>query len=187
MTAEHARLADESVDRPNDWKAIGPYLSERAWGTVREDYSPDGRAWEYITYEDARARAYRWSEDGLAGICDRNQYLCFALAVWNEQDPFIKERLLGLAGPEGNHGEDVKEYWWYVDATPTASWLSWLYHYPQAALPYARLRQENARRGRTEREFELSDTGILTMADIGRSSSTTQIFALRHLRSNPNS
>ena len=160
MTAEHARLADESVDRPNDWKAIGPYLSERAWGTVREDYSPDGRAWEYITYEDARARAYRWSEDGLAGICDRNQYLCFALAVWNEQDPFIKERLFGLAGPEGNHGEDVKEYWWYVDATPTASWLSWLYHYPQAAFPYARLRQENARRGRTEREFELSDTGI---------------------------
>ena len=159
-TAEHTRLADEGIDRPNDWKAIGPYLSERAWGTVREDYSPDGRAWEYFTYEDARSRAYRWSEDGLAGICDRDQNLCFALSVWNEQDPFIKERLFGLTGPEGNHGEDVKEYWWYVDATPTASWLSWRYHYPQAEFPYARLREENARRTRDDREFELLDTGI---------------------------
>ncbi|HEX9167698.1 MAG TPA: glucosidase, partial [Roseiarcus sp.] len=158
--AERERLAAGTLDQPGDWKAIGAYVSERAWGTVREDYSADGNAWEYFTYEDARSRAYRWSEDGLAGICDRNQKLCFALAVWNGQDPFIKERMFGLANGEGNHGEDVKEYYWYADATPTASWLSWLYHYPQAAFPYARLREENARRSRKEREFELSDTGI---------------------------
>jgi hypothetical protein len=158
--AERARLAAGTLDQASDWKAIGAYVSERAWGTVREDYSADGNAWEYFTYEDARSRAYRWSEDGLAGICDRNQTLCFALAVWNGQDPFIKERMFGLANGEGNHGEDVKEYYWYADATPTASWLSWIYHYPQAAFPYARLRQENARRSREEREFELSDTGI---------------------------
>jgi hypothetical protein len=158
--AERTRLAGGTVDQPNDWKAIGAYLSERAWGTVREDYSADGNAWTYFTYEDARSRAYRWSEDGLAGICGRDQTLCFALAVWNGQDPFIKERMFGLANGEGNHGEDVKEYYWYVDATPTASWLSWIYHYPQAAFPYARLREENAKRSRREREFELSDTGI---------------------------
>jgi hypothetical protein len=158
--AEGVRLAAGTPDEPNDWKAIGAYVSERAWGTVREDYSGDGNAWQYFTYEDARSRAYRWSEDGLAGICDRNQTLCFALAVWNGQDPFIKERMFGLANGEGNHGEDVKEYYWYADATPTASWLSWIYHYPQAAFPYARLREENARRSRKEREFELSDTGI---------------------------
>ena len=113
-SAEHARLAEGSVDHPGDWKAIGPYVSERAWGTVREDYSPDGKAWEYFTHEQARSRAYRWNEDGLAGICDLNQYLCFAMAFWNGRDPFLKERLFGLSGPEGNHGEDVKEYWWYV-------------------------------------------------------------------------
>ena len=158
--AEFARLSGQTVDRATDWKAIGPYLSERAWGTVREDYSPDGKAWEYFTFENARSRAYRWSEDGLAGICDRSQNLCFALTVWNERDPFLKERLFGLTGPEGNHGEDVKEYWWYVDATPTASWMSWLYHYPQAAFPYSQLREENARRSRKDREFELSGTGV---------------------------
>jgi hypothetical protein len=157
---ELGRLAEQTVDRANDWKAFGAYLSERAWGTVREDYSPNGHAWKYFTYEDARSRAYRWSEDGLAGVCDRDQKLCFALAFWNGHDPFIKERIFGLTNLEGNHGEDVKEYWWYVDATPTASWLSWQYHYPQAAFPYARLREENARRSRTEREFELCDTGI---------------------------
>ena len=154
------RLAEGTPDQASDWKAIGAYLSERAWGTVREDYSADGNAWEYFTYENARSRAYRWSEDELAGICDRNQKLCFALAVWNGQDPFIKERMFGLTNGEGNHGEDVKEYYWYADATPTACWLSWIYHYPQAAFPYARLREENARRSRNEREFELSDTGI---------------------------
>ena len=158
--AERERLAAGTLDQPNDWKAIGAYVSERAWGTVREDYSADGNAWAYFTHEDARSRAYRWSEDGLAGICDRNQKLCFALAVWNGQDPFIKERMFGLTNGEGNHGEDVKEYYWYADATPTASWLSWLYHYPQAAFPYARLREENAKRSRKEREFELCDTGI---------------------------
>ena len=158
-SAEHARLAQSSSDHPSDWKAIGPYLSERAWGTVREDYSADGNAWNYFPYEHARSRAYRWSEDGLAGICDLNQYLCFAMAFWNGRDPFLKERLFGLSGWEGNHGEDVKEYWWYADATPTASWLSWRYHYPQSEFPYARLREENARRGKQDREFELIDAG----------------------------
>ena len=127
---------------------------------MREDYSADGDAWRYFPYEHGRSRAYRWSEDGLAGICDRSQTLCFALSLWNGRDPFLKERLFGLTGPEGNHGEDVKEYWWYADATPTASWLSWIYHYPQAEFPYARLREENARRSRQEREFELADTGV---------------------------
>jgi hypothetical protein len=158
-SAEHARLAQSSSDHPSDWKAIGPYLSERAWGTVREDYSADGNAWNYFPYEQARSRAYRWSEDGLAGICDLNQYLCFAMAFWNGRDPFLKERLFGLSGWEGNHGEDVKEYWWYADATPTASWLSWRYHYPQSEFPYARLREENARRSKQDREFELIDAG----------------------------
>ncbi len=160
LTAEHGRLAESALDRPGLWKAIGPYLSERAWGSVREDYSADGDAWRYFPFEHARSRAYRWSEDGLAGVCDRSQTLCFALSLWNGRDPFLKERLFGLAGPEGNHGEDVKEYWWYADATPTASWLSWIYHYPQSEFPYARLRQENARRSRNEREFELADTGV---------------------------
>lgn len=160
MSAEHQRLSESSVDHAGAWKAIGPYLSERAWGTVREDYSADGDAWRYLPFETARSHAYRWSEDGLAGICDVNQHLCFALALWNGHDPFLKERLFGLSGHEGNHGEDVKEYWWYVDATPTASWLSWLHHYPQAEFPYQRLRTENARRTRMDREFELADTGI---------------------------
>ena len=158
-TAEHARLAQAPAGQPGEWKAIGPYLSERAWGTVREDYSADGKAWAYFPYEHGRSRAYRWNEDGLAGICDLAQRMCFALAFWNGRDPFLKERIFGLAGPEGNHGEDAKEYWWYVDATPTASWLSWRYHYPQAEFPYARLRAENARRGKLDREFELADTG----------------------------
>jgi hypothetical protein len=159
-TAEHARIAESTTSAPGRWKAFGPYLSERAWGTVREDYSADGKAWAYFPFEHARSRAYRWNEDGLAGICDLNQHLCFALAFWNGRDPFLKERLFGLSGPQGNHGEDVKEYWWYVDATPTASWLSWRYHYPQSEFPYARLRAENARRSRDDPEFELADTGI---------------------------
>jgi hypothetical protein len=154
------RLADEGIDRPNDWKAIGPYLSERAWGTVREDYSADADAWHYFPFDDARSRAYRWSEDGLAGLCDREQNLCFALSFWNGRDPILKERIFGLSGPEGNHGEDAKEYWWCLDATPTASWLRWRYHYPQAEFPYARLREENARRTGDDPEFELLDTGI---------------------------
>ena len=159
-TAEHARIAAAPPGRPGEWKAIGPYLSERAWGSVREDYSADGKAWQYFPYEHGRSRAYRWSEDGLAGICDLDQRMCFAFAFWNGRDPFLKERIFGLSGPEGNHGEDAKEYWWYADATPTASWLRWRYHYPQAEFPYARLRAENARRGRHDREFELADSGI---------------------------
>ena len=141
-SAEHARLDDSSPDSPGNWKAIGPYVSERAWGTVREDYSADGEAWQYFPYEQARSRAYRWNEDGLAGLCDRAQRMCFALAFWNGRDPFLKERIFGLSGPEGNHGEDAKEYWWYTDATPTSSWLRWRYYYPHAEFPYAQLRQE---------------------------------------------
>jgi hypothetical protein len=159
-SAEHARLADSSPDVAGDWKEIGPYISERAWGTVREDYSADGQVWKYFPYEHARSRAYRWNEDGLAGLCDRSQRLCFALSFWNGRDPFLKERIFGLGGPEGNHGEDAKEYWWYIDATPTSSWLRWRYHYPQAEFPYALLRQENARRNKDEPEFELVDTGV---------------------------
>jgi hypothetical protein len=159
-TPEHERLAHSPPGRPGEWKAIGPWLSERAWGTVREDYSADGEAWRYFPYEHGRSRAYRWSEDGLAGLCDIDQRLCFAAAFWNGRDPFLKERIFGLAGPEGNHGEDAKEYWWYADATPTASWLAWRYHYPQAEFPYARLRAENARRGKRDRECELADTGV---------------------------
>ena len=159
-TAEHDRIASAPAGRPGEWKAIGPYVSERAWGSVREDYSADGKAWAYFPYEHGRSRAYRWSEDGLAGICDLDQRMCFALAFWNGRDPFLKERIFGLSGPEGNHGEDAKEYWWYADATPTSSWLRWRYHYPQAEFPYARLRAENARRTRADREFELADTGV---------------------------
>jgi hypothetical protein len=142
------------------WRDWGPYLSERAWGTVREDYSADGDAWSYFPFEHARSRVYRWSEDGMAGLCNHNQDWCFALAFWNGRDPVLKERAFGLANGEGNHGEDAKDYWWYEDALPTGSWLRWRYHYPQAEFPYARLREENARRGRDEPEFELVDTGI---------------------------
>jgi hypothetical protein len=159
-SAEAERLASSSAEHVSEWKAFGPYLAERAWGTVREDYSRDGRAWDYFPHEHARSRAYRWNEDGLAGVCDLEQRLCLALALWNGRDPYLKERIFGLTGSEGNHGEDAKEYWWYVDATPTASWLRWRYHYPQAEFPYARLREENARRGRQDREFELIDTGV---------------------------
>jgi hypothetical protein len=143
------------------WRLWGPYLAERAWGTVREDYSADGDAWRYVTHDDARSYAYRWSEDGLAGLCDVEQRLCFAFAFWNGRDPILKERIFGLDGHEGNHGEDAKELWWYVDATPDSSWLRWAYVYPQAAFPYERLVEENARRDRGAREFELGDTGVL--------------------------
>jgi hypothetical protein len=156
MTAEHERLRSD----PDAWRRWGPYLSERAWGTVREDYSPDGTAWEYFPHDHARSRAYRWNEDGLAGICDNQQHLCFALALWNERDPILKERLFGLTGPEGNHGEDVKEYYYYLDSTPTHSYMRMLYKYPQAAFPYAQLVDENRRRSRDAQEFELIDTGV---------------------------
>lgn len=157
-TTERTRQA-EDARRDQNWKRWGPYLAERQWGTVREDYSPGSEAWSYFTFEHARSRAYRWGEDGLLGVTDRECRLCFALALWNERDPLLKERLFGLTGPEGNHGEDVKECYFYLDATPTHSWLRALYKYPQAAFPYERLRAENRRRGRNEPEFELLDTG----------------------------
>jgi Glycosyl hydrolase family 63 C-terminal domain len=159
VTAEERRL-EESRDRRVHWKRWGPYLSERAWGTVREDYSDDGTAWDYLPHDHARSRAYRWNEDGLAGICDRQQRVCFALALWNERDPILKERIFGLTGSEGNHGEDVKEYYFYLDSTPTHSYMQYVYKYPQAAFPYARLVDENRRRGKGEREFELVDTEV---------------------------
>jgi len=158
-TAEDERL-DQSYNRLANWHRWGPYLAERQWGTVREDYSADGNCWTYFPHDHARSRAYRWGEDGLLGICDRECRLCFALALWNERDPFLKERLFGLSGPEGNHGEDVKECYYYVDSTPTHSYMKGLYKYPHEEFPYARLVEENRRRGRGDPEFELTDTGI---------------------------
>jgi hypothetical protein len=159
QTREHARLGGEPTE-VTAWRRFGPYLSERSWGTVREDYSASGDAWGYLPHDLARSKAYRWGEDGLAGICDRYQILCFALALWNERDPILKERLFGLVPSEGNHGEDVKEYYFYLDSTPTHSYMKWLYKYPQREYPYARLVDENrARRGQGP-EFELLDTGI---------------------------
>ena len=159
MAAENQRL-EESRQRKVHWKRWGPYLAERQWGTVREDYSPHGTAWESFPHDHARSRAYRWGEDGIGGICDRHQRICFALALWNGRDPFLKERMFGLAGNEGNHGEDVKEYYFYLDSTPTHSYMKFLYKYPQAEFPYARLVEENRRRGRNVPEFELLDTGV---------------------------
>jgi hypothetical protein len=156
--AELARL-DADSRRVANWKRWGPYLSERQWGTVREDYSAWGDCWNYFPHDHARSRAYRWGEDGLLGITDRQCRLCFGLALWNGKDPILKERLFGLTGPEGNHGEDVKEHYFYLDSTPTHSYMKALYKYPQAEFPYARLVEENRRRGRGEPEFELSDTG----------------------------
>src|SRR4026207_1582237 len=156
-TAEHLRL-EEEARREKNWKRWGPYLSERQWGTVREDYSPNGDAWNYFPHDHARSRAYRWGEDGLLGISDRECRLCFSLALWNGRDPFLKERLFGLTGPEGNHGEDVKECYYYLDSTPTHSYLKALYKYPQRAFPYEDTVRENATRTRHEPEFELTDT-----------------------------
>src|SRR5882762_9814171 len=159
MTQEEIRLS-ESGARKKHWKRWGPYLSERAWGTVREDYSPYGTAWESLPHDHARSRAYRWNEDGLAGISDRKQTMCFAVALWNERDPILKERLFGLTGHEGNHGEDVKEYYFYLDSTPTHSYMKSLYKYPQAEFPYSKLVAENKRRSKADPEFELMDTGV---------------------------
>ncbi len=159
FTAEQVRLAEDAA-RQKNWKRWGPYLAERQWATVREDYSADGTCWDYFPHDHARSRAYRWGEDGLLGITDRECRLCFALALWNGKDPILKERLFGLTGPEGNHGEDVKEQYFYLDSTPTHSYLKALYKYPQAEFPYRRLIEENRRRGKAEPEFELNDTGI---------------------------
>ncbi|MGD9906307.1 MAG: glucosidase [Vicinamibacterales bacterium] len=159
MTPEHLRLEDDAA-RTRHWKRWGPYVSDRAWGTVREDYSPYGTAWDYFPHDHARSRTYRWNEDGLLAISDRHQRICFGLALWNGRDPILKERLFGLTGSEGNHGEDVKEYYFYLDSTPTHSYMRALYKYPQAAYPYQQLVEENARRGRGGAEFELVDTGV---------------------------
>ena len=158
-TAEEQRLAD-ARERRAPWRLWGPYLSERQWGTVREDYSAGGTAWDYLPHDHARSRAYRWGEDGIAGICDDQQQLCFALALWNGADPILKERMFGLTGNEGNHGEDVKEYYFYLDNVPSHAYMKYLYKYPQRAFPYADLVQENARRTRADPEYELLDTGI---------------------------
>jgi hypothetical protein len=160
MPNAEAQRLEESRLRTKHWKLWGPYLSERAWGTVREDYSPEGDAWEYFSHDDARSRAYRWNEDGLAGICDRHQRICFAIALWNGKDPILKERAFGLTGNQGNHAEDVKEYYYYLDSTPTHSYLKYLYKYPQSEFPYETLLVENRRRDRHQPEFELIDTGI---------------------------
>src|SRR5215472_11040109 len=159
MVAENARLA-QAHDGKAAWRKWGPYLSERQWGSVREDYSDSGNAWNYFTHDQARSRAYRRGEDGLAGFSDEKQRLCFALALWNGKDPIIKERLFGLNNGEGNHGEDVKEIYYYLDSTPTHSYMKYLYKYPQAAYPYSDLVETNKRRSREEMEYELLDTGV---------------------------
>src|SRR5215471_9253746 len=158
-TTEQRRLED-ARNQNVAWKKWGPYLSERQWGTVREDYSEGGDAWGYFTHDQARSRAYHWGEDGLAGLSDDRQRLCFALALWNGKDPILKERMFGLTNSEGNHGEDVKEYYYYLDSTPTHSYMKYLYKYPQSAYPYVDLINTNRRRGRTDPEYELLDTGI---------------------------
>ncbi|HEX2928216.1 MAG TPA: glucosidase, partial [Candidatus Binatia bacterium] len=159
MTQEELRLRADR-ERKANWKRWGPYLSERQWGTVREDYSAKGDVWEYLPHDHARSRTYRWGEDGIGGLCDRHQYVCFALALWNGKDPILKERLFGLTGNEGNHGEDVKEYYFYLDSTPTHSYMKFLYKYPQREFPYDRLVAENRRRGKHDPEFELINTGV---------------------------
>src|SRR5688572_24713695 len=156
--AEQHRL--DQARRGQPWKRWGPYLSERQWGTVREDYSQDGSAWDFFPHDHARSRAYQWGEDGLAGVSDDRQLLCFSIGLWNGADPIMKERLFGLTNAEGNHGEDVKEYYYYLDNTPTHSWMRYLYRYPQAVFPYHDLVHTNARRGRTDLEYELIDTGV---------------------------
>jgi hypothetical protein len=159
MTAEQGRL-EEAREKGVSWRQWGPYLSERQWGTVREDYSEDGNAWDYFSHDQARSRAYHWGEDGLAGISDGKQRLCFALALWNGKDPILKERIFGLTNSEANHGEDVREYYYYLDSTPTHSYMKYLYKYPQNEFPYLDLINANRGRGRLDPEYELIDTGI---------------------------
>ena len=167
MKAEEKRL-QQSRERTNHWKRWGPYLSERAWGTVREDYSRDGSAWDYFPHDHARSRAFRWNEDGLMGICDRHQRTCFSLALWNEKDPILKERLFGLTGSEGHHGEDVKELYYFLDSTPTHSYMKFLYKYPQAEFPYKRLLDENRKRGKDVGEFELINARLRAVGGLLR-------------------
>src|ERR1051326_3903298 len=157
--AERQRLLEANTGRES-WRGWGPYLSERQWGTVREDYSPHGNAWEYFPHDHARSRAYRWGEDGIAGFSDDQQRLCFSLALWNGKDPILKERLFGLTNNEGNHGEDVKECYYYLDCTPTHSYMKWLYRYPRTPYPYNDLVATNRQRGLSDPEYELIDTGV---------------------------
>lgn len=191
QTAEGQRIA-AAADNPEEWKLWGPYLSERQWGTVREDYSENGQSWQSFPHEQARSRAYRWGEDGLLGITDRECRLCFALALWNGVDPILKERLFGLSNPEGNHGEDVKELYYYLDATPTASYLRGLYKYPLQAYPYAELVQRNAERGFHEPEFEITDTGVFeagyvdVMAEYAKASHHDLLIRLSLTNHSPN-
>ena len=164
MSAERERIEsfghlENGLRQGGDWYHWGPYPSERQWGTVREDYSDGGTAWEYLPHDHARSRAYRWGEDGLAGFSDVEGRLCLSLALWNERDPILKERIFGLTGNQGNHGEDAKEYWWYLDALPSHAWNRWRYHYPQREFPYSDLVAENGRRGKLDPEYELLDTG----------------------------
>src|SRR3954466_10077886 len=158
-TAEDERLREDAA-RTRNWKRWGPYLPERQWGTVREDYSANGTCWDYFPHDHARSRVYRWGEDGLLGWCDRECRLCFAPALWNGNDPILKERLFGLTNGESNHGEDVKEYYFYIDSTPTHSYMKYLYKYPQSAFPYGDLVETSKKRSRTEFEYELLDTGV---------------------------
>src|SRR6201984_3810542 len=163
MTAEEKRLR-EDTQRESYWSKWGPYLSERQWGTVREDYSHNGDAWNYFTHDQARSRAYRWGEDGIAGVSDDQQILCFSLALWNGADPILKERMFGLTNSQGNHGEDVKEYWFYLDSTPTHSYLKCQYKYPQRAFPYLDLVTTNGGRSKQEFEYELLASGAFGCA-----------------------
>src|SRR5215475_1522473 len=159
-TREEERLYAPFKDVVPPWRKWGPYVSERSWGSVREDYSPDGAAWDYLTHDKARSKAYRWGEDGIAGISDRYQLLCFAMSFWNGKDPILKERMFGLTSSEGNHGEDVKEYYFYLDNTPTHSYMKILYKYPQREFPYRQLIEQNRRRDGRGTEYELLDTGV---------------------------
>src|SRR3974377_1115610 len=161
LNQEMKRL-EEAREAKVPWRKWGPYLSERQWGTVREDYSADGNAWNYFTHDQARSRAYHWGEDGIAGFSDDHPRLCFSVALWHGRDPILKERLFGLTNAEGNHGEDVKEYYFYIDSTPTHSYLKYLYKYPQNAYPYNDLVETNRRRSREEFEYELLDTGVFS-------------------------
>src|ERR671924_2050029 len=158
MTQEHQRLREPFTGAVRPWYHWGPYVSERAWGTVREDYSANGDAWNYFPFDHARSRAYRWNEDGIGGISDHKGRLCFAFAFWNERDPFLKERLFGLTQPQGNHGEDVKELYWYIDNTPTHSFMRMIYRYPQSRFPYEELIAANRARSKMEGEFEIWNT-----------------------------
>ena len=182
MNAEKRRL-EENNSRQRRWHLWGPYVSERQWGTVREDYSANGDAWDYLPHDQARSRAYRWGEDGLAGICDYKERLCFAWAFWNGQDSILKERLFGLSGPQGNHGEDVKELYWYLDNTPSHSYMRMLYRYPQTAFPYQELVSRSGSRSRMEPEFELWHTNALAEQryfdiEIGRASCRERVSTI---------